>query len=292
MSLTIALPHSFNFYATVTDHGWYRLSPFDFDHDKKVLSRVEELSTGKIVFVSIQHRLNSLIVDLEYIDDVLSPVEEQEIEEKIKWIFRLDEDFDRFYQLCQDIGERNGIIKQYRGRLLRSPSLFEDIVKTIFTTNTTWSRTIAMTNNFVTHLGKPYHLEKKLFSFPNVTTVVAKGEDYLKKHLKLGYRSTYIFELAQRIVSQDLDLEGLKHDVISTDQVIAQLKTIKGVGPYAISTILMLLGRYDYLPIDSDFKKHVRMKYFSGVSPSQQEMKQLYDQWGEFKYLAYWFDHD
>lgn len=52
----------------------------------------------------------------------------------------------------------------------------------------------------------------------------------------------------------------------------------------------MLLGRYDYLPVDSEFKKHVKNKYFSGELPPNAQLHQLYKEWGEYKFLAYWFD--
>ena len=41
------------------------------------------------------------------------------------------------------------------GRMIRSPTVFEEVVKTICTTNCTWSATIRMVSALVEHLGEP-----------------------------------------------------------------------------------------------------------------------------------------
>lgn len=40
------------------------------------------------------------------------------------------------------------------GRMIRSPTVFEDVVKTICTTNCAWSATIRMVSALVEHLGE------------------------------------------------------------------------------------------------------------------------------------------
>jgi len=54
--------------------------------------------------------------------------------------------------------------------------------------------------------------------------------------------------------------------------------------------MLMLLGRYDELAVDTVFREFVRTKYFKGRKVSDQKAAAVYDGWGEWKYLAYWFD--
>jgi len=68
------------------------------------------------------------------------------------------------------------------------------------------------------------------------------------------------------------------------------LLSIKGVGNYAASTMLMLLGRYDHIPIDTVFRDFMKAKYFQTKPFSEKEGVQIYDEWGKWKYLAYWYD--
>ncbi|WP_194165677.1 DNA-3-methyladenine glycosylase [Oceanobacillus sp. CFH 90083] len=289
MKKLIKLPEKFNFSATTTDHGWYLLPPFHHNDNRQTLSRVEELSTGKIVMLHIKQDNDKLIVET---DDkkTLTSKESEEVIRKVTWMFRLDEDFSAFYKMCDDNGDMQKIVTESRGRLLRSPSIFEDIVKTILTTNTTWSRTISMTTHFVTLLGERYSDDSELFAFPTPEAVLRKDKHFLNDTVKLGYRSEYIYELAQNLCNGVYDLDALKKTEIPTEDIVHQMREIKGVGPYALSIILMLLGRYDFLPVDSEFKKHVKNKYFAGKLPPKKQLQQLYKEWGDYKFLAYWFD--
>ncbi|GGP16350.1 DNA-3-methyladenine glycosylase family protein [Oceanobacillus neutriphilus] len=289
MKKVIELPEKFNFKAAATDHGWYMLHPFHTNDDMNTLSRLEELSTGKIVMLHIKQENDNLIIEIGD-KKTLTDKESDEVIRKINWMLRLDEDYSAFYKMCSDNQDMQKIVTENRGRLLRSPSIFEDIVKTILTTNTTWSRTISMTTNFVTLLGERYSDDSGLFTFPAPEAVLKKDREFLNQTIKLGYRSDYIYELALNIVNGVYDLDVLKNPEISTEEVVHKMKEIKGVGPYALSNILMLLGRYDYLPVDSEFKKHVKNKYFAGELPPKSQLHQLYKEWGEYKFLAYWFD--
>ncbi len=52
----------------------------------------------------------------------------------------------------------------------------------------------------------------------------------------------------------------------------------------------MVLGRYDYLPIDSEAYRHVARKYHGGESAPPRQIEAVDDQWDSWKYLVYWFD--
>jgi hypothetical protein len=52
----------------------------------------------------------------------------------------------------------------------------------------------------------------------------------------------------------------------------------------------MLLGRYEELAIDSEMRAFVRQRYFDGKHPRDKEIRAVYEEWGRWRYLAYWFD--
>jgi 3-methyladenine DNA glycosylase/8-oxoguanine DNA glycosylase len=68
------------------------------------------------------------------------------------------------------------------------------------------------------------------------------------------------------------------------------LRQIKGIGPYAAATLLMILGRYEHLAIDTELRAHVSTKYFQGQPVTEAQMREIYAPWGKWQYLAYWFD--
>ncbi|GAA0358585.1 hypothetical protein GCM10008932_09130 [Alkalibacterium iburiense] len=285
--MKIPLREPFHFESAVKSHGWWMLSPNYWDAEAQVYYRPLHLSNEKNILVSVSYTDKYLIVENE---TTLSLHEKDwhEIKEQIAWIFRLEEDFDDFYALSQELGELHHLSKGRKGRLLRSPTLFEDVVKVILTTNTRWSQTIAMSHNLVTHLGEPVKTDsqKSWNTFPTPDCILEAGETYLKEHIRVGYRSAYLVDAATKALDHTFDLESFKQ----SHENSTELKTIKGVGPYAFNTLSMLLGKYDSLPIDSEYRKHVLEKYFGGEIPSKKEFESVYDKWGDYKYLAYWFD--
>ena len=64
-------------------------------------------------------------------------------------MFRLDEDLSGFYALVGEDGDLSWSATG-AGRMLRAPTVFEDVVKTICTTNTSWSGTRKMTHSSTT----------------------------------------------------------------------------------------------------------------------------------------------
>jgi 3-methyladenine DNA glycosylase/8-oxoguanine DNA glycosylase len=205
-------------------------------------------------------------------------------------MFRLDEDFAEFYVLCGARGVPWTRLIAGWGRLLRSATVFEDVVKTICTTNTRWSGTKRMVSQLVAKLGEPYPDDPTMCAFPTPEAVARAKPRVFTQAIPLGYRGPYIQALARQVASGELDLETLRDPMLPTEALKRQLRAIKGVGPYAAHTLLMLLGRYEEVAIDSEMRVFVRQKYFQGKNPSDKEMQAIYEDWGKWRYLAYWFD--
>jgi 3-methyladenine DNA glycosylase/8-oxoguanine DNA glycosylase len=114
-------------------------------------------------------------------------------------------------------------------------------------------------------------------------------EETLRSSARLGYRAPYVLELAHSVASSAFDVEALKTADIPTPQLRKRLLAIKGVGDYAAANLLMLLGRYDFLPIDSWALKMVSHEWYGGEPVGRAEVEAAFEQWGEWKGLAYWF---
>src|SRR5205085_671502 len=76
------------------------------------------------------------------------------VESDMRHIFRLDERLEEFYASIGDDPEFSWIARDGAGRLLRSPTVFEDLVKSITTTNCSWSLTRKMVTELVNNLGR------------------------------------------------------------------------------------------------------------------------------------------
>ena len=106
----------------------------------------------------------------------------------------------------------------------------------------------------------------------------------------MGYRAPYVHLLAQQVASNELDLQAMLDPTIPTPALRKKLLSIKGVGNYAAATLLMLLGHYDELAVDTAFRQIVSRLYLDGQYTSDKDAQLIYQEWGRWKYLAYWFD--
>ena len=79
-----------------------------------------------------------------------------------------------------------------------------------------------------------------------------------------------------------LDLESLKRSDLPTLELRKQLLTINGVGPYAAANLLLLLGRSDFIPIDSYALKMVSLEWYGGEPVTAKEVEQRFEKWGKF----------
>lgn len=289
----IDVPKPYTFAASVCDHGWPSLAPNRWLADKAQLQRVEQLTTGRVVVLQLTavDTADTIRLDIDVqADGTLTAAEADEIVATVRWMLKLDENFAAFYALAAQHNHIGRVVAQGRGRLLRSPTLWEDVVKTIATTNVTWGNTKGMVQRFVDHLGTPFPLDPTLRAFPTPAQVAAAEPALFATMIRMGYRNAYVQALAQEIVTGTRDLEALKQTKLSAADTKKAVKAIKGVGDYAAHTLMMLLGHYSELPIDSELRSHVTRRYFGGELRSDKEMAAIYAAWGDWKYLAYWFD--
>jgi 3-methyladenine DNA glycosylase/8-oxoguanine DNA glycosylase len=286
-------PRPFDFESTARAHGWVRLSPFAWHAPTAELHRIHRLASGKVVRLRLANggTMDNPVVRIKVETlGALSPSENAEIRRAVRRMLRLDEDLSGFYELCDAMREWSLGIPPGAGRLLRCPTLFEDIVYTLCTTNTTWAGTIRMVDCLVATLGETFPGQQAWRAFPTVEAIAAAGENCLAKEVRLGYRSRYLWQLAVEVAEGHLDLASLEDPSIPVPELRRTLLRIKGIGSYAAATLLMLVGRYEHLAIDSQMRAFVAKKYFQGQPVSLAQIRATYAPWGRWQYLAYWFD--
>jgi 3-methyladenine DNA glycosylase/8-oxoguanine DNA glycosylase len=291
--LQLPLAQPFDFAGTVYSHGWVGLAPNRWDAENGLLQRVERLDDGRVVLVDIRASggVRRAVVELEIRHrGPLGARQRTELGTRIRHMLRLDEDLAAFYRLCRERGGPWARLRQGGGRLLRSPGLFEDLVKTLCTTNIQWSGTQRMALALVEQFGDSYPGDPSRRAFPTPAAIAATPLAEFKARVNLGYRGDYVHLLARRITDGELDLAALADPCLTTGELRRQLLAIKGVGGYAAATLLMLLGRYDQLPVDSVFRQFVSRTYFAGAAVEDVAAAQIYAEWGEWRYLAYWHE--
>ena len=176
--------------------------------------------------------------------------------------------------------------------MIRSPTVFEEVVKTICTTNCTWSATVRMVSSLVQNLGEPAPSADGPYgrAFPTVEAMARKNSAFYTDKVRAGYRGAYLRDLARSVASGKLDLEALGRagaDELPDDELAARLLALPGVGPYAAAHIMMLLGRYSRLILDS----WTRPKYLKVSGAKQAKdltIERRFRRYGPYAGLAFW----
>lgn len=285
MQISLAPPIPFSLYSVVHSHGWFQLTPFEILEDGQVLAYTIQLAAGKVVRFEVREIAGLVSISAP---ENLFPAEEDEIWEAVRWMLGMDTSLDAFYREAKDEPRLQKAVQNGAGRILRSPTLFEDVVKTILTTNTQWNMTRSMNRKLTEFYGARHPDDATLYAFPKPEILATVTEDELKEKVRVGYRAPFIIDLAKRVAEGSLDLEGLRTSQLPGKELRTEFLKIKGLGPYAAANLLMLLGRYDFLPIDSWALKMVSLEWHNGAKVKPADVDKAFSRWGNFKGLAYW----
>lgn len=207
---------------------------------------------------------------------------------EVRHILRLDENLREFYLLLKNNQELNWIASMNAGRLLRSPTVFEDLIKTICTTNCSWGLTKSMVTNLVEKLGKKTKGGK--FTFPTPEAMASVKPEFYRNEVRAGYRSEYLAELSEMVAAGEIDPESWLDSEIPTPELKKEMKRIKGVGNYAAENLLKLVGRYDGLALDSFLRSEFYEKHNQGMECEDKKIREFYSEFGKYRGLAIWFD--
>ncbi len=286
LDVNIHAKQPFDLHAVILSHGWIGLAPFR--RTESGFGTALLLNNGRAIPVTVSEWDHGVRIE-SALD--LDEAEVAEVLAAVTWMCSLDEDLSPFYERCRDEPKLAHVEPQAKGRILRSPTFFEDVVKTMLTTNTSWGGTKRMTSALVELYGAASDTGEQ--AFPHPAALALTTEEQLRSDAGLGYRAPYVLELAQRIADGDTLLEEIQQqasdDSVSTDEVRKSLLAIKGIGPYAAANLLMLLARYDYIPVDSWARTLVSHEWYEGEPVSEKEIHSAFEEWGEWQGLAYWF---
>jgi 3-methyladenine DNA glycosylase/8-oxoguanine DNA glycosylase len=285
MKLSLSARPPFNFHSVIHSHGWYQLAPLTWDKERGMLGKPERLDSGRVVSLTIQGDHDGVHVETQ---SKLNKREQTELTEKVRWMFALDADFTEFYALADAEPRLAHVRGQALGRYLRSTTVWEDVVRVMMTTNIQWGGTKRLVASLVNHFGEPCDDEATMRAFPIPEKIARSRETTLRK-LGLGYRSPYLLQLARGVVSGQYALEALKDGTHDTDDVRQQLLALPGIGPYAAATLLGILGRYDYIGVDTEAISNVSKGFYGGKPVGAKEVDAVFAKWGKYKSLAYWF---
>lgn len=277
---------------TLNSHGFVDLPPMRSDAATRSLEVTLPLGRGRprTVRISEGRRGHGRV---EVAGPKLGAAASDRLLATVRHVLRLDADLSGFYAIAAEDPDIAWATAG-AGRMVQSPTVFEDVVKTICTTNCTWSATERMVGAIVEHLGEPAPLARADGpwgrAFPSPQAMAEAGERFYRDVARAGYRGAYLVSLARSAASGELDLDALQRatpDELPDDELAERLLALPGVGPYAAAHIMTTIGRYSRLIFDS----WTRPKYARLVGRKQVKdaaIERRFKRYGRYAGLAFW----
>jgi len=267
---------------TLASHGVADLPPQVLDEDSRTLETTLPLSRGRARTVRVRPGRPGFAL-VEATTGPVSAVDGTVLAEIAGRILRLDEDLSGFYEAARKDPDLSWVTTG-AGRMLRSPTVFEDVIKTICTTNCAWTATVRMATVLVSELGVEAPDGRR--TFPTPAAMAGAGEAFYRDVVRAGYRGPYLRSLAADVADGKLDLEALNDPELPDDELAARLLALPGCGPYATAHMMMLLGRYSRLILDSWTRpKFARV---NGRKAGDRTIERRFRRYRDYAGLAFW----
>jgi N-glycosylase/DNA lyase len=273
---------------TVNSHGLVALPPMQIDEEGRALELTLALPGGAARTVRVAGAGAGALVSSA--GRAPSARDAAAILADVRHVLRLDQDLSPFYARIDGDAELAWAAAG-AGRMVRSQTVFEDVVKTICTTNCSWSGTERMVGALVEHLG-PRAPDAPPSgplgrAFPTPAAMAEAPPSFYAEAARAGYRGAYLRRLAEDVASGSLDLEALADPELPDEEVERRLLALPGVGPYAAAHVmLMSLGRASRLILDS----WTRPKYarLTGRPASDRAIERRFRRYRPYQGLAFW----
>ena len=266
----------FRLAAVAVSHGWFQTAPFTWDRTGELLYRTEDLGAGAVDLVMGASEGGVGVCPSRS----LSAAERALARSRVRRMLQLDVDLQGFGEaveavdpaLARDLAAYGG------GRVLAGSSLFEDVVKGICGTNTTWRQAVNSINR-IAELGPGA-------AFPSPADLLRAGEDQLREVARVGYRAPSLLAAGRAAIDgtlADIEADSAAGD---EDRLYASLLSLTGIGPSTAGFMLLLMGHYSRPSIDSATIRVATEQWFDGRRPTPRQVARRVEPAGRFAGLV------
>lgn len=294
----LQVPDDFSLPRDYCSYGYFLLFPNHWAVREQALTRPLRVGNGVVGIRVTQPKGARTPLRVET-SRTLDKAEAANVRAQVTRMLRLDEpasviaEFHRLDPRWKKTGQ---------GRVSRSPTLFEDVVKTVTSCNVTWPGTVQMNRRLCEVLGSPlpvgggWGVGGGTRTFPDPAKLARTRLATLRARCRVGYRDARLVELARLFrtpVSRGgLDSAKLEDPATPDDEVYETLLELPGVGPYAAANIMQLLGRYGRLPLDTESVRHGRavLGYKGTSAQVTKKVHAHYAPFGAQAFRSYWLE--
>ena len=278
--LLLDVPPNFNFEAAIHSHGWRQLAPFYFN-EERLFFTLRLSTSGRVTLLNVSN-------EMQINSDLILTVDEQaRVTADVRRMFNVDVDLTEFYERIRHIPRYAWVESDGAGRFLRAPTVWEDLVKILLTTNVSWSNTVGMVERLVVYGDVA---SNGSHAFPTPQQIAEHHPDMLNETIRVGYRIKSLHSLALLIANGDLDVEVWAEQSLHPQELYQNIVKLHGFGTYAAGSMMRLLGYYDWLALDSVARTAYATLHNNGEKAPDAEIEAFYAPFGKWKGLAIWMD--
>lgn len=287
--LRIAVPADFDLPRDACSYGYFLIDPYEWSPANGTFTVTMMLEHGPARLVLRQQRVGMPLSAKA--DRVITRGERAQARGMLSRVLRLDE-------TAEDIQAFHAIDERWRfsgrGRLMRSATLFEDVIKTVTSCNVRWPNTIDMNAALCARVG--HASPSGACAFPTPEQLATKSPSWLRSRCGVGYRDQRIIDLARLFAKGKIPQAWLEDPSTPDDEVRRVLLDLPGIGPYAAHNIMQLMGRYGFLPLDTESVRHGR-HVLGFVGEDKHVLKRVSEHYERFgigqggqAFRSYWLD--
>jgi len=216
-------------------HGWIDLAPNAWDEETRTLRTV--LAAGRrAADVVVRQEGDVLAVAADFGSAPPRPaIARASLGAQLARMLRLAHDYEPFWWRCRAQPRLRWVARRGAGRLLAGATLFEDLLKLLFTTNCSWAATRLMARRLVDALGAAAPSGAR--AFPDAALCAAQREPFWRDVVRAGYRARACRELAAGFASGQIAEERFAESGLPTEEVRRRLLALHGFGPKALKIL-------------------------------------------------------
>ncbi len=159
----------------------------------------------------------------------------------------LERDLTPFIERASGDSDLSWVTAAGSGAMARGQEVFEDVMRTVLTTNCSWSATVKMCDRLTELHGEAAagQVAGGARAFPTAEAIASLAPEELKEGVRVGYRAERMIELARMVAEGEVDLEelGAGGSDLPDEEVERRLRSLPGLGPYAAAHVMLLIGR-------------------------------------------------
>ncbi len=277
-SLRLVPPPWYDLDRVARSHGGAGLAPSAYVRPTRTLHRTVGVPGAGAVTVSVRTpgpgaHDGAAVLQVSWGGGALGGEDRTALERVVARVLALDDDLTELHAVAP-----RWVREAAAGRLLRAPTVWEDLVATLLSTNTSYSAVQRVMAGLVGALGSCGLAGAH--GFPAPAAVLAAGEPGLRG-LGCGYRAGPLLALA-------VGCDGREEHWLAgpsappDDEVRAELQRLRGFGPLCVDTMMGLLGRPRGCTVDGWLRR--RLDLPPGPLPAR------YARYGRWAGTVAWLD--